>query len=311
MWTRKELKHQAKEALKRNYWRIVLVTLLLLALGNGNILGNTSSSTVETVSTVAVDETPAAGVVEEAETEEEAEEDTLGDVVGDNPSIMGIVEALIEALAASADKITENMGRTEIIITVVTFFVICFMIVIVMSVFMIAFVTFLVNPVIVGGQRFMLKSVDGKAEVKETAYAFDHSYKNVVKVMFHTQFSVFLWSLLFIVPGFYKKYQYRMVEYIMAEHPDMYYKDAMRLSTDMMDGEKWHALLLDLSFILWAMASLMTCGLAHILFVAPYQYLTNAALYRRLCALRSGQYSGAREGQAESGPNSRQGGRQI
>ena len=29
MWTRKELKERAKEALKRNYWKIVLVSLIL------------------------------------------------------------------------------------------------------------------------------------------------------------------------------------------------------------------------------------------------------------------------------------------
>ena len=101
--------------------------------------------------------------------------------------------------------------------------------------------------------------------------------------MFHTQLSIFLWSFLLIIPGIYKQYQYRMVEYILAEHPDMYYKDVMQLSKDMMAGEKWNAFVLDLSFILWNVGSIITCGTLHVLFVAPYQYLTNAALYRRLC----------------------------
>ena len=63
----------------------------------------------------------------------------------------------------------------------------------------------------------------------------------------------------------------------------------MQLSREMMDGQKWHAFVLDLSFVLWELIGVVTCGLVHILFVAPYQYLTNAALYRKLCALRSGQ----------------------
>ena len=42
MWTRKELKKQAKAALKRNYWKAVLVTTLVMALvgGTGGAAGS-------------------------------------------------------------------------------------------------------------------------------------------------------------------------------------------------------------------------------------------------------------------------------
>ena len=42
MWTRKELKKQAKAALKRNYWKAVLVTTLGMALvgGTGGAAGS-------------------------------------------------------------------------------------------------------------------------------------------------------------------------------------------------------------------------------------------------------------------------------
>ena len=42
MWTRKELKEQAKAALKRNYWKAVLVTTLVMALvgGTGGAAGS-------------------------------------------------------------------------------------------------------------------------------------------------------------------------------------------------------------------------------------------------------------------------------
>lgn len=279
MWTRKELKQQARDALQRNYWRIVLVSLILLALGNSNVLGSTSYSAVGTAGTTAVDEAevPAAG------------EDRWVDVIGNELSAMDIAITSVDSLIEAADRSVQGLGRMEIIITGVIIFIICMVIVVAMFALMVAFVTFLFNPFAVGAQRFMLKSVDGRAEVKEMAYAFDHCYKNIVKVMFRTQFSIFLWSLLFIIPGLYKKYQYRMVEYIVAERPDIYYKDAMQLSREMMDGQKWHAFVLDLSFVLWELIGVVTCGLVHILFVAPYQYLTNAALYRKLCALRSGQ----------------------
>lgn len=279
MWTRKELKQQARDALQRNYWRIVLVSLILLALGNSNVLGRTSYSAAGTAGTAVED------VSEESGTGDEA----LMDFMESDYSAMDVAMASIESLVRETDNSMERMGRAEVIITGIIVFVICLIIILILIAFLLAFDMLLFNPFIVGAQRFMLKSVDGKAEVKEAAYAFDHSYKNVVKVMFRTKITIFLWSLLFIIPGLYKKYQYRMVEYIMAEHPDLHYKAAMQMSKDMMEGEKWHAFVLDLSFILWGVVGVMTCGTALILFVAPYQYLTNAALYRKLCAVRRQQ----------------------
>ena len=73
-----------------------------------------------------------------------------------------------------------------------------------------------------------------------------------------------------------------MVEYILAENPDMPYKEVLELSKKMMDGQKWKTFVLDLSFILWEVLGLFTCGILDIFFVAPYKYLTRAALYREL-----------------------------
>jgi uncharacterized membrane protein len=40
MWTRKELKDKAKNALKMNYWKTVLIAMLLsLAIGSGGFGG--------------------------------------------------------------------------------------------------------------------------------------------------------------------------------------------------------------------------------------------------------------------------------
>lgn len=54
------------------------------------------------------------------------------------------------------------------------------------------------------------------------------------------------------------------------------------MSRDMMEGHKWQAFVLDLSFILWHLLGTITCGIAEIFYVQPYQQLTCAALYRRL-----------------------------
>ena len=280
MGTRKELKQQAKDALQRNYWKTVLVALVMIVFG-GNWIGSIFSSATDMpgeVSTVMLKEIVA------------ADEDDWVDI-GDSDSSMPTTSEE-DALGVITDKMTDDTDSIEKTIGFIAGFimmlVIFLIVLLVMVAMMLIYEILLVFPLIVGAGRFMLKSLDGRAEVKDIAYAFDHSYKNIMKTMFHTQLSIFLWGLLFLIPGIYKQYQYRMVEYILAEHPDMPYKDVMRMSKDMMNGQKWKAFVLDLSFILWQIVSVLTCGVAHIFYVAPYQCLTNAALYRRLCAIRDG-----------------------
>ena len=259
MWTRKELKQRAKEALKRNYWRIVLVTFLAVILSGG---------------------TPAATSAGGGRTAAENGNEEIGSEWSDDMEITVYEDTLYENSQNNGDN--EIQGMTISIILIVIFlFIAVFLMVIVY-----AFILLLYNPFYAGVCRFMLKSVDDRAEVKEAAYGFDHSYKNIVKTMFHADIRVFLWTLLLIVPGICKKYQYRMVPYILAEHRDMDYKEVLRLSSDIMNGEKWHAFVLDLSFIPWHMLGMITCGLAEVFFVSPYVYLTHAALYRRLCERR-------------------------
>jgi uncharacterized membrane protein len=50
----------------------------------------------------------------------------------------------------------------------------------------------------------------------------------------------------------------------------------------MLNGPKWRAFLLDLSFIGWILLEFITCGLVGIFWTNPYMYNTNAALYLEL-----------------------------
>ncbi len=261
MWTRKELKQRAKEALQRNYWKIMLVAAFAAILGGG--LSSSGSSASSRVS----------GVMAADMTIDEEKNENVAAVVTED----GIVFPLENA--------REELGDTTVTVYMVMFAVIAIVIVLVILAIAFAFSMLLYNPFHVGVQRFMLKSVDDKAEVKEVLYAFDHSYKNVVRTMFHKDIRVLLWSLLFVIPGIYKSYQYRMVSYILAEHPDTDYRQALQMSKDMMNGEKWHAFVLDLSFILWHMLGAITCGIVELFYVNPYIWLTDAALYRKLCEL--------------------------
>ena len=61
---------------------------------------------------------------------------------------------------------------------------------------------------------------------------------NIVEIMFLKSLYTFLWTLLLIVPGIIKSYEYRMVPYILSENPAIDSKRAFELSKRMMDGQK-------------------------------------------------------------------------
>lgn len=265
MWTRKELKQRAKDALKRNYWKTVLVSLLLALITTGsftyNYFGNHGGSS--NASDYSYDEN--GNLIYEEDYE----------VVDDDWTVNSINDVMAETV--------QGVNPFALIATVAAIAAVGLVIAALAMAVGFAISAFLYNPFEVGMRRFMVKGVEDTAQVKEIGYGFDHCYKNIVKTMFFRDLYTFLWTLLFIIPGIYKMYQYRMVPYIMTETPDMDYKAALALSKEMMDGHKWDTFVLDLSFILWHFLGMITCGIVEILYVAPYQNLTNAALY---CALR-------------------------
>ena len=109
-------------------------------------------------------------------------------------------------------------------------------------------------------------------------------YLHKVFVLFMKNLFLFLWSCLLIIPGIVKSYEYRMVHYILQENPEIGWKEALQKSKEMMDGSKWQAFLLDLSFIGWALLSCLTCFLLGLFFLMPYKMNADAALYERLKA---------------------------
>lgn len=149
-------------------------------------------------------------------------------------------------------------------------------------VIMIVLNIFVLNPLEVGCKRYMTMAREVKPQFQEMAFVFKNCYGNVVKTMFFRNLYTFLWTLLFIIPGIVKTYEYRMIPYLMAEYPDMASDEAFRISREMMMGNKWEAFVLDLSFIGWSLLSAVTLGLTGIFYSGPYQMLTNCALYLTL-----------------------------
>lgn len=104
-------------------------------------------------------------------------------------------------------------------------------------------------------------------------------YMNVVKIMFMTNLKIFLWSLLFVIPGIVKAYEYSMIPYILAENPQISTARAFELTKQMTAGEKWHIFCLELSFIGQYILGAFCCCIGGI-FVDPYLEATKAELYQ-------------------------------
>ena len=77
-------------------------------------------------------------------------------------------------------------------------------------------------------------------------------------------------------------YMYSMAHIIMADYPSVGAIEALRLSRQMMKGNKWRLFCLDFSFIGWALlAACCTCGIGYY-FLTPYQYVARAAFYHEI-----------------------------
>lgn len=143
---------------------------------------------------------------------------------------------------------------------------------------------FIFNPLIVGKSRYFMESRVGVPPFSSVFTTFGGpAYLNVVKVMFIKNLSIFLWSLLFVFPGIYKAYQYRMVDYLLAENPYMPYQRALDLSSQMTQGEKFNIFILEVSFFGWFFVGSLCFGVGAF-FVTPYFEATFAELYAALRA---------------------------
>lgn len=139
---------------------------------------------------------------------------------------------------------------------------------------------FVGNLLKMGGYRFFILNQTAQPGIGTLLDGFRSGhYVNIVLTMFLRDLFTTLWSLLLVVPGIVKYYEYLMVPYIIAENPAMDYKEAFQISKQMMDGEKMEAFIMDLSFLGWYLLSVVTCGLLAIFYVNPYVQASFAEMY--------------------------------
>ncbi len=277
MWNRAQLKEKAKYALKLNYWKIVLVSLLVtIILGGSTELEYNFGEDQETNS----------GIWNDIYGDEIDPGYNFGDAFQDgfdagyNGALNGddLEKIYGDLFAQMGIGSLEELQSSIALVLGILFFVVVPLVLIIALLWS----AFVAGPIDVGTKRFFFKSLNEQAEVKECLYAFDSNYKNIAKIMFFMNLYEMLWSFLFIIPGIIKAYEYRMIPYLLAENPNLSKEQVFALSKQMMDGNKWNAFVLDLSFLGWEILSSFSFGLLGIFYVNPYRYLTQATLYEEL-----------------------------
>ena len=145
--------------------------------------------------------------------------------------------------------------------------------------------TFIVTPAfLLSIARVYLNLYAGKKpEVKDAFCGFD-DFWTAAKVQILSAVYVFLWSILFIIPGIIKAFSYSQAMYIIAENKGMSARKAIDESKKMMDGHKMEYFILTLSFIGWAFLAYLTFGILYI-WLAPYMTATYTNYYKYVSGL--------------------------
>ena len=270
MWNRKNVKQKGKKSFFGNYWKCVLVALILaLVIGTAGASGSSVGTSIGS----------AAGMMQNYEDETSTDYSSSDD----------LSETDFDIEFDPGNGVTTHISQDDADFTgvfagaLIGIAILFFIVMLIATAFSLAIRYFLMAPFEYGCRKFFRKNLDEPAKLSNIVYVFDSkNYKNVVKTAFLRDLFIFLWSLLFIIPGIIKSYEYRLVPYIVSEDPTINFRSALDQSKELMKGNKWRTFVLDLSFIGWDLLSALSFGLAGIFFVEPYKAATDAALYESI-----------------------------
>lgn len=272
MWSRAQLKTNAKKVFIRNYWRCVAAALILTLLVSGsNNSGVKINFNQNPYSAIGINSNQGQSYFQTLE-----EFPILGADFAGASSIWDAAEIQIFGFSFSLGNLATLLFPWIAAIAAAGF----------------VFSVFVRNPLEVGGNYFFVNnSVDGIAGLGDLLYSFKgNRYLSIVRIQLWRKVKTFLWTLCFIIPGIIKTYEYYMVPYLLADYPELSSREAFEMSRDMMMGHKFNTFVLELSFIGWAILSGITFGLLGIFYVNPYRFATRAELYLALKAQYNAPY---------------------
>ena len=133
----------------------------------------------------------------------------------------------------------------------------------------------------VGLSHYFIKNTDSKPCFADAFSGFKVKYLRNVGTLFLANIKTALWTLLFVVPGIIKIFEYAIIPYILADDAGISSKEAFKKARAMMKGNKWRLFKLSFSFIGWGILCALTLGIGT-LFLMPYINAATAEFYVEL-----------------------------
>ena len=141
--------------------------------------------------------------------------------------------------------------------------------------------TFLIMPPFVVGMSFFSYLVyqGQRPEVSQMfTFGFDDYGRKLGGILWSWLF-IFLWSLLFLIPGIVKSIAYSMSPYLIAEYKNIPATEVVKVSMKITNGRKGDIFVMYLSFIGWGLLSMVTFGITQIFYSGPYMQVSLAGMY--------------------------------
>lgn len=176
---------------------------------------------------------------------------------------------------------------TDAIILVVVYFLIVSVLSSLGSKLGLSWITQIVSFIVAGPftyaiSRYFLKLNRGeKVDWRMLFDGFKEMMTPTIKLYLWMMLKVFLWSLLFIIPGIIKGIAYSQAFFLINDDKKLDPKAALVKSETMMNGHKGELFVLQLSFIGWGILSVLTLGIGY-LWLMPYMMTTFANYYENL-----------------------------
>ena len=151
----------------------------------------------------------------------------------------------------------------------------------VMSIIGFLFSVLVGSAVEVGLCNYFIKNTDSKPSFKDAFSGFKVKYGRNIGTLLLVGIKSVLWTLLFVIPGIIKSFEYAIIPYILADDAEITSKEAFKKAKQMMKGNKWRLFKLEFSFIGWFLLCVLSLGIGT-LFLIPYVNAAAAEFYVEL-----------------------------
>ena len=198
--------------------------------------------------------------------------------------VVGLISSISNTFVTFAQNLSEVLGMVdpaEMDSVMTTGALVLNGVVIISAIIGLLFGIFLSNPLTVGLCNYFIKNTDSKPSFKDAFSGFKVKYGRNIGTLLLVCIKTVLWSILFVIPGIIKTYEYAIIPYILADDAEISSKDAFKKAKELMKGNKWRLFKLEFSFIGWFLLCVLTLGIGTF-FLIPYIDAANAEFYVEL-----------------------------